>query len=139
MGFPGSILTPVYQFLSKVELHVHSKGCDDLFYLHHLLGLSIREFLQRKLFCVILNNFQQNCQEIKKQVLQPLSEGLCSQQCDHSHSSFSVVPPKHQLSSLQPVFRVQLLLGSMHFQALWHHQPLPRKMQTHTQTEGLLP
>lgn len=78
MGFPGSILTPVYGFLSKVEFHVHSKGCDgsDLFYLHHLLGLGIREFLQRKLvWGVTLNNFQQNCQEIKKQVLQPPTEG----------------------------------------------------------------
>lgn len=69
---------PIYQFLSKAEFHIHPKGCDgsDLFYLHHLLGLGIRVFLQRKLVCgVIFNNFQQNCQEIKKQVLQPPAEG----------------------------------------------------------------
>lgn len=143
VGFPGSILTPVYWFLSKVELHAHSKGCDgsDLFYLHHPLGLGNREFLQRKLDCgVTLNNFQQNCQEIKKQVLQPPTEGsslislwmrgIWSQQSVTTHTAdFHFSSSKTALklgTGAQGAASPGQALGSMHFQALWQHQPLPK-------------
>lgn len=143
MGFPGSILTP---FINSYPRQ-NSMGCNgsDVFYLHHLLSLGIREFLQRKLFCDgTLNNFQQNCQKIQKKSCATTPEipvrGIWSQQRVTTHTadfqSCSSKPSALKLGTAvqgaaSPGQGLNALPGFVATSASCQ-TPAPRKIQTRT-------